>query len=84
MSKEVKILLTEKEIPKAWYNIAADLKEPLSPPLNPVTGEPVKAEDLKEIFAEELINQEMCSDKVFIEIPDEVREIYKLWRPTPF
>ncbi len=83
MSKEVKILLTEKEIPKAWYNIAADLKEPLSPPLNPVTGEPVKAEDLKEIFAEELINQEMCSDKVFIEIPDEVREIYKLWRPTP-
>lgn len=83
MSKGVKILLTEKEIPRAWYNIAADLEEPLRPPLNPVTGEPVKAEELMKIFAEELVHQEMCNDKAFIEIPEEVREHYKLWRPTP-
>ncbi len=76
-----KILLSEREIPKYWYNILPDLPTPLNPPLNPQTKKPLTADDLK-IFPKAVIEQEM-SNKREIPIPDKVREIYSLWRPTP-
>ncbi|MDQ7031300.1 MAG: TrpB-like pyridoxal phosphate-dependent enzyme [Desulfonauticus sp.] len=79
---EVKVLLSEKDLPNAWYNIIPRLSKPPAPALNPKTKEPVKPEDLAPIFPESLIQQEM-SPEPWIEIPQEVREIYKLWRPTP-
>ncbi|MBP1908813.1 TrpB-like pyridoxal phosphate-dependent enzyme [Methanolobus bombayensis] len=75
-----KILLDENEMPKQWYNILADL--PVEPPLNPATNEPMNPADLEPIFAKELINQEI-STKRYIDIPEEIREIYTLWRPSP-
>ncbi len=82
MSKIRKILLSEDEIPKAWYNIQADLQEPLDPPLHPGTLKPLGPEDLSAIFPMALIEQEMSRER-WIEIPDEVREKYSLWRPSP-
>lgn len=79
---EEKILLTEKELPQVWYNIQPDLPKPLYPPLNPKTGKPIGPEDLAAIFPMELIKQEVSQER-YIEIPDEVLDIYKLWRPTP-
>jgi tryptophan synthase beta chain len=83
MSQEqTKYILPESSIPTSWVNILPDLPgEPL-PPLSPATGEPAGPEDLAAIFPMELIAQEMSTDPE-IEIPEEVREIYKLWRPTP-
>ena len=78
---ERKILLSENEMPAYWYNVLGDLPTPLKPPLNPQTKKPLTAEDLK-IFPEALIEQEM-STQTEIEIPQKVREIYALWRPTP-
>ncbi|WP_292462519.1 TrpB-like pyridoxal phosphate-dependent enzyme [Methanolobus sp.] len=75
-----KILLDENDMPKQWYNILADL--PVEPPLNPATKEPMNPKDLEPIFAKELIKQEMSSER-YITIPEEIREIYKLWRPSP-
>ena len=80
MSK--KILLSENEIPKQWYNIVADMENKPLPPLNPATKEVLNAEDLEPIFAKELIEQEMSQER-WIDIPEEVRELYKIWRPTP-
>lgn len=80
MSK--KILLSENEIPKQWYNIVADMVNKPLPPLNPATKEILNAEDLEPIFAKELIEQEMSQER-WIDIPEEVRELYKIWRPTP-
>ncbi|MDI6902195.1 MAG: TrpB-like pyridoxal phosphate-dependent enzyme [Methanocellales archaeon] len=80
--EETKILLDENEIPKKWYNIQADLPTPLDPYLNPATKEPVGPEDLAPIFPMELIKQEVSTER-WIPIPDEVRDIYRLWRPTP-
>lgn len=77
-----KILLDENEIPKKWYNIQADLKTPLDPPMHPQTKKPVGPADLEPIFPKELIRQEMCQDR-YIDIPEEVRDIYTLWRPSP-
>ena len=77
-----KITLDENELPKRWYNIAADLPTPLDPPLNPQTKEPVTPDDLSAIFPMSLIKQEMSTDR-WIDIPGEVRDIYALWRPTP-
>ncbi|MBE8540058.1 TrpB-like pyridoxal phosphate-dependent enzyme [Geoglobus acetivorans] len=77
-----KIHLDENEMPDRWYNILPDLPEPLPPPLDPETNEPVKPEKLGAIFPKELIRQEM-SDERYIRIPEEVLEIYRLWRPTP-
>jgi tryptophan synthase beta chain len=74
--------LTEKDIPKSWYNLLADFPEPLPPPLNPATREPVAPEALLAIFPENLVRQEMCPDRE-VEIPGPVRDIYTLWRPTP-
>ncbi|MBE0467279.1 MAG: TrpB-like pyridoxal phosphate-dependent enzyme, partial [Candidatus Desulforudis sp.] len=80
--KDTKITLSEAEMPEAWYNVQADLPNPLRPPLHPGTKEPVSPEDLAPIFPMELIRQEASTDK-WIPIPDEVREIYRLWRPSP-
>ena len=77
-----KYILPEGEIPKRWLNIIPLLPEPLEPPLDPETKEPVSPEKLAVIFPEPLIEQEV-SDKEWIEIPEEVLNIYSLWRPTP-
>ncbi len=77
-----KYLLPEDRIPKAWYNIAADLPQPLPPPLHPGTGQPIGPADLAPIFPMALIAQEVSAERE-IEIPEPVREIYKLWRPAP-
>jgi len=79
---ENKILLPEKDIPTHFYNILPDLPKPLEPPLNPKTKKPITPEDLSRLFPMELIRQEMSTESE-IEIPEEVREIYKLYRPTP-
>jgi tryptophan synthase beta chain len=80
--EDYKILLTEKDIPHSWYNVAPDLPFPLPPPLNPADGKPLPPEALRAIFPQGLIEQEMSQEK-WIAIPDEIREIYRLWRPTP-
>ena len=77
-----KIFLSEDDIPKSWYNIVADMKNKPLPPLNPQTKEVLNPSDLEPIFAKELIKQELTEER-WIEIPDEVRELYKIWRPTP-
>lgn len=77
-----KILLSENDIPRQWYNIVADMENKPLPPLNPATKEILNAENLEPIFAKELIKQEMTTDR-WVDIPDEVRELYKIWRPTP-
>ena len=77
-----KILLPEHEIPTRWLNILPLLPEPLEPPLDPQTKEPMSPDKLSVIFPEPLIEQEV-SDREWIDIPDEVLKIYSLWRPTP-
>ncbi len=77
-----KIVLSEEDLPTKWYNILPDLPEKLPPPLHPETKEPLRPEDLEPIFAKELIKQEVSEER-WIKIPEEVREVYKLWRPTP-
>lgn len=74
--------LTEKEMPSKWYNILADLPEPLEPYLDPQTKQPVTPDKLAAIFPMPLIEQEVSTEK-WISIPEEVKEIYSLWRPTP-
>lgn len=76
----MKIILDENEMPKKWYNIQADINMP--PPLNPATLEPLKPEDMEAIFPREIIKQEMSKER-WIQIPEEVRDIYSIWRPTP-
>ncbi|MEM3504198.1 MAG: TrpB-like pyridoxal-phosphate dependent enzyme, partial [Nitrososphaeria archaeon] len=78
-----KIVLDVEEMPKYWYNILPDLPEPLPPPVDPSTGNPVNPSVLERIFAKECIKQEVSMEN-YIPIPDEVREIYYvLGRPTP-
>ena len=77
-----KYLLTEKDLPETWYNLVPDLPFALEPPLNPATREPVGPEAFAPIFPEEIIRQEVTADPA-VPIPEEVREIYSLWRPTP-
>jgi len=79
---QYKYLLDENELPEQWYNIAADLPSPPGPPLNPATGEPIGPEALAPLFPMALIEQEVSTER-YIPIPEEVREIYKLWRPSP-
>jgi len=81
-SDETKITLRESEIPQRWYNINPDLPAPLSPPIHPGTGKPLGPQDLAPIFPMELIKQEVSMDP-WIEIPDEVLRVYRIWRPTP-
>ncbi|MCH5716324.1 TrpB-like pyridoxal phosphate-dependent enzyme [Niabella sp. 22666] len=80
--KTRKITLSEQEIPEQWYNIVADMPNKPLPPLHPGTKEPIGPEALAPLFPQELIKQEVSTEK-WITIPDEVRNIYSLWRPTP-
>ncbi|SEH43994.1 TrpB-like pyridoxal phosphate-dependent enzyme [Magnetospirillum fulvum] len=82
MSETVKYLLSEDRIPKAWYNLAADLPVPLPPPLHPGTGQPIGPDDLASIFPKAVIEQEVSTER-WIDIPEPVREVYRLWRPAP-
>jgi tryptophan synthase beta chain len=82
MADETKILLSESEIPTHWYNVQADLPWPLEPALHPGTGQPAGPDDFAPLFPMALIMQEVSQER-YIEIPDEVRDIYRLWRPTP-
>jgi tryptophan synthase beta chain len=81
-NNNVKIQLDENDLPKNWYNIQVDLKTPLDPPLNPQTKKPIGPDDLKAIFPMGLIKQEVSTDR-YIPIPEDIREIYRIWRPTP-
>lgn len=78
-----KFILTEKDIPTAWYNITAEMKNKPLPMLHPGTMQPLKPEDLFPIFSEESSRQELNTTDAWIEIPEEVRDLYKIWRPTP-
>ncbi|MGO9378056.1 MAG: TrpB-like pyridoxal phosphate-dependent enzyme [Dissulfurispiraceae bacterium] len=80
--QETKIILSEKEIPRQWYNITPDMPNPPKPPLHPATQQPVGPDDLKAIFPMALIEQEVSTQR-WIDIPEEVLEIYTLWRPSP-
>lgn len=79
---EKKIYLSESDMPTHWYNVVADMPNKPLPPLHPATRQPVGPEDLAPLFPMELIKQEVSAEP-FIEIPDEVRKIYRIWRPTP-
>ena len=79
---QTKFILDENEMPKRWYNIQADLNSPLKPALNPKTLKPLTPEDLSVIFPMELIKQEVSRER-YIEIPEDVLEVYKLYRPSP-
>ena len=83
MEKTKKFLLAEKELPTKWYNIVADMQNKPLPMLHPGTKEPIKEEDLYPLFAKELAHQELNQKDPWIEIPQEVREQYKIYRPTP-
>ena len=82
MNDTVKYLLPEDRIARTWYNITADLPQPMAPVLNPGTGQPIGPEDLAPLFPMALIGQEVSTDRD-IEVPDPVREVYKMWRPSP-
>ena len=79
MSEPTRIVLEADEIPTHWYNVVADLSTPPAPPLG-ADGKPATAEQMQAIFPDRIIEQEMSAER-WIEIPDEVREIYKIWRP---
>ncbi|MCR5722577.1 MAG: TrpB-like pyridoxal phosphate-dependent enzyme [Lachnospiraceae bacterium] len=85
MSKEIpyKIYLEENEMPKAWYNLRADMKKKPAPLLNPGTHKPMTAEELSVVFCDELVKQELDNDTKFYEIPQEIRDFYKMYRPSP-
>jgi tryptophan synthase beta chain len=82
MGETVKFVLDEGRIPDAWYNIAADLPSPLPPVLHPGTGQPVGPDDLAPLFPMEIILQEVSTERS-VPIPEEVRDVYRQWRPTP-
>src|SRR5947199_3890289 len=82
MSDTVKFLLDETRLPEAWYNLAADLPEQPPPVLHPGTGEPVGPDDLAPLFPMQIILQEVATDQ-YVPIPEEVRSVYRQWRPSP-
>ena len=77
-----KIYLDESEMPKQWYNVRADMKTKPAPILNPATLKPVTAEELSAIFCSELVGQELDNDTAYIDIPEEIRDFYKMYRPS--
>lgn len=85
MAKKIphRLYLTEEQMPKQWYNLRADMKEQPDPLLNPATLKPVKVEDLYPVFCEELAHQEMDSTTRYIDIPEEIQDFYKMYRPSP-
>lgn len=82
MSNSKKFIIEDKELPEKWYNIQADMPNKPLPPLHPGTKQPIGPEDLSRIFPMELIKQEVSQER-WIEIPEEVRDVYRMWRPTP-
>ena len=78
-----KIYLDEAEMPKAWYNLRADMKNKPAPLLNPGTLQPMTAQELSGVFCEELVQQELDNDTPYFEIPEEIRSFYKMYRPSP-
>ena len=78
-----KIYLEESEMPKAWYNVRADMKNKPAPLLNPGTLEPMTPEELEHVFCSELVKQELNDTDAYIEIPEEIRDFYKMYRPSP-
>ena len=80
---QVKTYLKEDELPKAWYNVRADMKKKPAPLLNPGTGKPVTFEDLQPVFCDELIKQELDNDTPYIPIPEDILTFYKMYRPSP-
>lgn len=78
-----KIYLNEEEMPKAWYNLRADMKNKPAPLLNPETLKPMKPEELAPVFCEELIKQELDENTPYFDIPEEIRDFYKMYRPSP-
>lgn len=78
-----KIYLSEEEMPKVWYNLQADLADRLTPFINPANGKPCTKEELMQVFCEELVDQEMNDKDAFIEIPEDVRNYYLMYRPSP-
>ena len=82
MSEAIKFILPDDRLPKVWYNLPADLPQPLPPILNAATGKPVAVEELTPLFPMSEILQEVSTERE-IEIPDPVRDVYRLWRPTP-
>lgn len=82
MNLDKKIMLSEAEIPRQWYNIHADMPNKLAPPLHPATKQPITLDDLSPIFPTELIKQEVSLER-WIDIPEEIVNKYRIWRPTP-
>lgn len=82
MNEPIKYLLDESRMPKSWYNIVADLPEPLPAVLHPATGKPVGPSDLEPLFPMSIIEQEVSAER-YIDIPEPVRDIYRQWRPAP-
>ncbi len=78
-----KIYLSESEIPTAWYNVRADMKNKPAPLLNPASGKPMTASELEKVFCSELVSQELNDTDAWIEIPSEIRDFYKMYRPSP-
>ena len=78
-----KIYLSEEEMPKFWYNVRSDMKNKPAPLLNPATLEPMTAEELGVVFCEELVKQELDDETAYFEIPQEIRDFYKMYRPSP-
>jgi tryptophan synthase beta chain len=82
MTDSTKFVLDEARLPKAWYNLAADLPQALPPTLHPATGQPIGPGDLAPLFPMAVIEQEVSTER-WIDIPEPVRDIYRLWRPSP-
>ncbi len=85
MSKKIKyakVYLPESEMPKYWYNVMADMPNPIKPYISPATGKPVVPDELSAIFPPELIKQELTTERE-IEIPQPVRDVYRQYRPSP-
>jgi len=78
-----KIYLTEEEMPKQYYNVRADMKNKPAPLLNPATGKPMTAEELEPVFCRELVKQELDNDNQYIDIPEDIRNFYRMYRPSP-
>ena len=84
-NKEIpyKIYLEENEMPDSWYNVRADMKKKPAPLLNPATLEPLKPEELEPVFCKELVKQELNDTDAYIPIPQEIKDFYKMYRPSP-
>ena len=78
-----KIYLSEEEMPKYWYNVRADMKNKPAPLINPATKQPMTFDELRHVFCDELVNQELDETTAYIEIPQEIRDFYKMYRPSP-